>query len=264
MENTHVTALLPEYLDGVLEDGQEKIVEEHLKDCPLCIKELLTLKKLFKVMEEDVEVPSERMRIRFLEQLDLEKQSLEKTESIGQNPSRKHPWAKDLLKIAASVLLLAGAYFAGKYQSEEKSSGEIASLTKERMEFKQTAVLSLLENESASKRIHGVNLIEASADPDEAIIKALGNRMLYDENTNVRSIAIEALSKFTESESVKSAFLKALEKEKNPSIQIAIIQFLVEIQESKAVVPMKDLLNAEGTQPFIKKEIAQILSRNIL
>ena len=76
-----------------------------------------------------------------------------------------------------------------------------------------------------------------------------------DENDNVRLTAFEALSRFTSSEKVKEVFLEALGKEKNPSIQIAIIQVLVQIQEKKAVEPMQRLLEQEDTQPFIKEQI---------
>ena len=57
------------------------------------------------------------------------------------------------------------------------------------------------------------------------------------------------------SETVKTAFIEALGTEKNPSIQIAIIQALVSIQEKKAIGPMQKLLEREDTQPFIKDEI---------
>ncbi|MEC7263138.1 MAG: HEAT repeat domain-containing protein, partial [Bacteroidota bacterium] len=58
---------------------------------------------------------------------------------------------------------------------------------------------------------------------------------------------------------VKNVLIEALEKEKNPSIQVAIIQTLVQIQEKKAAEPMKKLLEKEDTQPFIKEQIKAVL-----
>ena len=54
--------------------------------------------------------------------------------------------------------------------------------------------------------------------------------IIYDENDNVRMTAFEALVNFTSSEIVKTTFIEALEQEQNPSIQVAIIQALVQIQ----------------------------------
>ena len=261
MDKNHIIDLLPAYLDGALDSSQKKTVEAHLEHCSSCKKELEAFQTLFKAIKDDeIDVPSERMRTNFHEQLELEKRSSSKVVSIDSKaPSRKNTWIKDLLKIAAGVALLLGAYFTGKYESNENSNSEITSLTSEKLKFKQTAMLSLMENESASKRIQGVNLVAEFTAPDEAIVKALNNRMLYDENTNVRLAAVEALSNFSKSELVKSAFIKALGTDKDPSVQIAIIQILVKIQEKKAIDPMKQLLQQEGTQPFVKKEITQVL-----
>ena len=120
-------------------------------------------------------------------------------------------------------------------------------------------MLSLMENQSASRRIQGVNLIEEFTIPDEAIITALANRMLFDNNTNVRLSAVEALGKFTQSDTVKKTFITALETEKDPSIQITIIHTLVTIQEKKAIAPMQRLLEQEETQPFVKQQIKSLL-----
>ena len=195
-----------------------------------------------------------------MKQLEAEKQKLSKVVPFdAPSNNTRNKWAINLLKIAASVLLLIGAFLAGRYQSKEYSNQEIALLTEERLEFKQTAMLSLMENESASKRIQGVNFIDGFTNPDEAILKALIDRMLHDKNTNVRLTAVEALNNFTSSETVKNAFLEALKKEKDPSIQINIIETLVDIQEKKAIAPMRRLLEQEETQPFIKNRIESLL-----
>ena len=133
----------------------------------------------------------------------------------------------------------------------------------EAQKVKQLAVISLLENQSASKRIQGVQYIEEFSTPDTTIIDALVDRLLEDEHTNVRLSAMEALSAFRNSERVKKAFIQALKTEKDPSIQIAIIQNLVQMQEKKAIGPMQDLLQQEETQPFIKEEITNALPKII-
>ena len=261
MKKKHIIEQLPDYLDGFLSEEEKQKVVLHLAECETCSQEASALKKLFKAFEkEEKKAPPITIRTKFLDQVEAEKKSLAKVVSLDmESTSNKNPLILNLLKLAASVVLLLGAFLAGKYQSEENSIKEIALLTEEKQEFRQKAMLSLLENESASKRIQGVNFIEGFIEPDEAIVTALSDRMLYDENTNVRLAAVEALQNFADFEMVKNAFIEALEIEKDPSIQITIIQTLADMQEKKAIEPMRRLLQLEETQPFIKNQIESIL-----
>ncbi|TMM59569.1 hypothetical protein FEE95_04360 [Maribacter algarum] len=261
MEKNHVIELLPEYLDGLLNKTQKTTVEAHLKDCNSCSHELSELKKLFKVFKEEKETtPSGNLKTNFFEQIELEKQNNSKVVSLDNvSVQGKNNWTNNLLKIAASVVLLVGVYFFGKQQQEQISGKEIAHLADETQAFKQTAMLSLMGNKSASKRIQGVNFIEEFSDPDEAIVSALADRMLNDENTNVRRTAVEVLSEFTASETVKNSFIKALKTEKDPGIQITIIQVLGKIQEKKAAASMQYLLEQDDTQPYVKEELESVL-----
>ncbi|MFK7811926.1 MAG: HEAT repeat domain-containing protein [Maribacter sp.] len=261
MEKDHIIELLPEYLDGLLNETQKKKVEVHLKDCEPCSKEFSELKKLFGAFEQEKEIiPSDQMKSKFFEQIELEKQNSSKVVSMdGSSIQRKNNWTNNLLKIAASFALLIGVYFFGKQQQEQISGKEITQLTDETQAFKQTAMLSLMGNKSASKRIQGVNFIEQFTEPDEAIVSALADRMLKDENTNVRRTAVEVLSEFTSSETVKNSFIKALKTEKDPGIQITLIQVLGKIQEKKAAASMQYLLEQDDTQPYVKDELESVL-----
>ncbi len=261
MKEKHVIALLPAYLDDQLDDLQNKEVKQHLKECPNCDKELKNLKVLLSAFEkEEIASPSEGLRTNFYELLEKEKKESTPVISMPRSATtRKSNWTSHLLKIAASVVLLISGFYMGKYRQKDRSNEEIALLKDERMEIKQTAMLSLMENGSASKRIQGVSYIEDFSQPDEAIVEALIERMHFDENTNVRLTATEALAKFTDSENVKDAFIKVLKTEKDPRIQITAIQILVNINEKKAVEPMRALLKQESTQPFVKDQITSLI-----
>ncbi|NAY91433.1 hypothetical protein GTQ34_05835 [Muricauda sp. JGD-17] len=255
MEKNHVKDRLPDYLDNVLSQKEKNAVEQHLKECQVCRKELEELRILFKAMDEDhIEVPTERLKTNFEHALEREKNSMGKVVSITQEKTKSN-WASNVLKVAASIALLVASFQMGGVFQKQKADENLLALQNESMQMKQTVMLSLMENQSASKRIQGVSYIEEFEDPDEAIIEALADRLLHDEHDNVRLTAFDALSKFTTSERVKEVFIQALENEKNPSIQIGIIQTLVQIQEKKAVGPMKKLLEQEDTQPFIKDQI---------
>ncbi|WP_422082510.1 HEAT repeat domain-containing protein [Ulvibacterium sp.] len=260
MDKKQVIDLLPDYLDGVLDPVQRQKVEAYLKECPECRKELEQLKTLFDAFaNEEMAVPSNRVEANFLKLLEQEKQEAAKVVPLNsKHAPSKSGWG-NLLKIAASIAALVGSFLLGQYLEERESRMEIATLQDKGLELRQTAMLSLMENKSASRRIQGVNYIDEFGNPDETIVKALTDRMLHDENTNVRMASAEALEKFTASEIVKNAFIQALKVEKDPGIQITIIQTLVRIQEKKAVIPLKELMQQDGTQPFVKEQIESLL-----
>ena len=261
MKNKHIIPLLPDYVDGLLSEVDRKMVEIHLDDCALCHSELSDLKQLFHAFKAEEELlPSASLKTIFLAQLEEEMNAATKVVSLDPKLVRKPThWTKQLIKIAASILLLVGAFFLGTEKSEERAKKEIAQLTEETLEIKQTAMISLMENKSASRRIQGVNYLQDSDEPDEAVVTALADRMLYDENINVRAAAVEVLAKFTTSEIVQNTFIEALKLEKEPGLQIAIIKTLGQMQEKKAVTPMKQLLENEETQPFVKEQIESVL-----
>ncbi|MEO9510991.1 MAG: HEAT repeat domain-containing protein [Flavobacteriaceae bacterium] len=255
MKEDHVSNLLPEYLDNALNKEDTEMVAQHLAECLQCKLELDEMKILFKAFEDDtISVPTDRLSSNFEVALEAEKSKTLKVIPLTAK-SKKSNWASNVFKVAAGIALLIASFQTGGILQQSKIDKDLVFLKNESLQMKQTAMLSLMENQSASKRIQGVGFIEEFDDPDEAIVKALGNRLLYDENDNVRLNAFEALSRFSNSEHVKQVLIEALETEKNPSIQIGIIQVLVKIQEKKAIAPMQKLLEQEDTQPFVKKEI---------
>lgn len=261
MEKNHIIALLPEFLDKSLDEIQTQKVAIHLAQCAICSKELEELKVLLNAFnQEQLIEPSNALRTNFFTEIELEKQQDARVIAIASSSvKRKRSLTNNFLKIAASIALLFGSFILGKQQQQQVSSKEIAQLSDETIAIKQTAMLSLMGNKSASKRIQGVNFIEEFSEPDEAIVSALADRMLNDENTNVRRTAVEVLSEFTTSETVKNSFLSALKIEKDPGIQITIIQVLGQMQIKKALAPMQFLLNQEDTQPYVKDELKSVI-----
>ena len=259
MEQYHINKLLPEYLEGRLDNSREKMVEEHLEKCSLCKTELRELEILFKVFENEKEIePSASLRIEFEKMLEKEKH--EKSRELKTIPiknKKRSNSLQNLLKIAAVLSLLLCSYLLGKFHQTGKATNAITESNE--LGNQEKEMLALLNNNSASKRIKGVYYVEELPNLDLEIIEALAERMLNDENENVRLAAVEALSRFTASEDVKDDFIDALKTEKAPVVQIAIIQTLVKIQEKKAADAMKDLLQKNSTEPFVKEQIEALL-----
>ncbi len=249
-----------DYIEKNLSEKETAECTTHINTCKNCKAELKKMQEFLSVISTgELDHPSENLRNNFEQMLSEEKQHQE-TKVVKLQPKTNWKW---YLQVAASILLIVTSFLFGRYQQTAQINHQVVELTNESLVIKQTAMLALMENKSASKRIRGVQFIEEFSDPDPEIVNALVTRMLNDENINVRLTAVNALQRFITSETVKNGYIKALEIEKDPSIQITIIQLLVKIQEKKALKPMQKLLEHNETHSFVKEEIKTILSNII-
>ncbi|MDT7831179.1 HEAT repeat domain-containing protein [Flavobacteriaceae bacterium S356] len=236
---------LADYLDKQLSKEENIAVEAHLEDCADCKKELQELEQLFTAISgEPKDQPSAKLRANFEQLLAEEKAALEpKVISIDRSTN----W-KSYLRVAASIFIVVSAFLLGRFADSE---GKI-----DPNELRTAEVLAQFENQSASKRIQAVTTSEEEfTSKDTKIIEALIERLYFDKNTSVRLAAVEALSKFTSEEIVKTALIKSLETDKDPAIQIELIQILAKIQEKRALEPMKKLLENKDVPSYVKQEL---------
>ena len=252
MDCKDVEYSIVDFIDNTLSKEQSKLIDAHLSSCSTCkllYDETIVLMRDFN-NEPDIK-PSSALRTNFYALLEEEKQ-FQDDKVVRLNTDSRFNW-KTAFQIAASFLLLFIGFSAGNYLSDQKSSEEISQLQLQTDELKENMMLALLDNRSASKRIQAVNYSEDLEQPDQKIMTALIDRMHNDTNINVRLAAAEALAKYSDMELIKMAFIDALTTETDPSLQITIIQILVNIQDERALEPMQKLLDQPDTPDFVKE-----------
>ncbi|MDH7446159.1 HEAT repeat domain-containing protein [Aquimarina sp. 2201CG14-23] len=246
---------LIDYIDRNLDQETYKAITAHLTTCNNCKESLQELKLVFERIDNDSqELPDLKMKMNFEEMLQKEKSLMSESKVVSLDNSWKNHW-KTALQVAATIALVVSSFFYGKYQNDESIAKEVAILKKEKVQLKQEVTISLIENESASKRLQAVNYAEEFDKPGNEILKALINKMFYDNHINVRLAAAEALSKFSDVEMVRKSLIDALEIEKDPGMQIELIQILVSIHEKRAVPSMEKLLQNEATPNYVKDQV---------
>ena len=250
MNCTDIENKLVDYIDGILSEDENKVIKKHIASCKTCKESFSQTKALFNAFgNERVAKPSSNLRTSFEEMLAKEKSSQPKV--IALDSVKKNSF-KSVLQIAASIAILFTGYLIGGYQESKNTQQEIASYQKQ---HKENMMLAMIDNSSPSKRIKAVNYTEELSTPDTKILQALIERMQEDSNSNVRLSAAEALSKFTDSELVRKSLIETLTLEKDPSIQIEIIQILVKIQEKRALEPMRKLLDQPESPDYLKMQV---------
>ena len=240
--------MISDYIDDKLNSVDRHQVEQELVRNPEAYKLYEELKEVMHLMDRSARLePTQKLKSNFDELIQEELKAEKKTKTIFFQPT--------FFKVAAAValLLLAGAIgFYIKQQNDiiAKRDEELKVL-----QLQTQQMLSMMGNDqSASQRIQGVNVSLNFAKADDAIVEALVQTMNEDPNSNVRLAALEALSRFINEKKVRQELVKSLEKQKDPVVQIQLIQLLVKIKEKGVVDDLQKIVDDEGTMHAVKDE----------
>jgi len=101
--------------------------------------------------------------------------------------------------------------------------------------MRQLVTLSLLEQQSASERLRGVDYSSRVDQSDTQVLGALLHAVNHDPNVNVRLAAVDALRKFAGNPAVRGTLDQALVKQESPLVQLALIDFIVDTRDKTAL-----------------------------
>jgi HEAT repeat protein len=140
-------------------------------------------------------------------------------------------------------------------QFEKTNNGgeQVAELQQEMKSMKEMLILSKLQQPVASERIVAASYLEQVSAPDKDVLNALIQTMNTDKNSNVRMAAMNALTKFRNEQLVADALVESLASQTDPIIQISLINILVEMQDTRAVDKMKQIIEDNSTNESVKK-----------
>jgi hypothetical protein len=255
-----------DYLTGDLDETGRADVREHIRTCGACRGDLENLTVVWaKLGVLPEEQPGGGLRHRFYTMLEEYKDGLE-AERKSARPEKKSGWRSwfsfERPAFAASFsafLLLAGAgagWFAGG-GSEIKR----ADLSREVQNMRQQVALSLLSQSSATDRIQGIGYSATVDNPSDTTLAALFDAVDRDPNPNVRLAAVDALYLFRDRAGVRERLVRSLSIQAYPLVQVALIDFLVEVREGRAAEALKKLVESGELTPEVKKRAEQGLKQ---
>ena len=248
MDNEKLEAKLIDYIDGRLSEPERQEVELELMRNDKAYKLYDQLKEVIHAMDRAEKFePTPQLKQQFEQSLKTEIASTRRAKSIFFQPS--------FYRIAAAVaLVIVGGgigFWISKYQEQQQE----LLVIKQEMEATKSMMMTLMGNQqSASQRIQGVNVAMTIESADDEVVNALVRRMNEDPNTNVRLAALDALSKFHHEPAVRKALVEALSIQKDPVVQIALIQLMVKIKEKNIIEDLKRMVDDEETMGAVKDE----------
>ncbi|MBL7870053.1 MAG: HEAT repeat domain-containing protein [Cyclobacteriaceae bacterium] len=164
-------------------------------------------------------------------------------------------FAPTMYRIAAGVIfvmvLLGVGYWVNKNNEYEK---QLVELKNQLEENRRMMLARLGDQQSASQRMVGVSVAYELETPDDQIVEVLVKTMNEDTNSNVRLAALDALSKFNTEDNVRQALINSLATQKDPVVQIALIQLLVKLKEDGVVKQLEKLTKDASTMKAVKDE----------
>lgn len=247
MEKEQLESLLIDYIDGKLNAVDRKRAEQELVNNPEAYALYEQLKEVVNAMDRSVSLePSRSLKTNFDQLLETEIESV-KVKTVFFQPV--------FYRVAAAVAFLVVAGMGGYWVVQNQQQAQrLAEIEKEMMATKQMMMAMMNNDQSASQRITGVTVAYKFNKADDEIVTVLVKTMHEDPNTNVRMAALEALSKFHEDANVRKELVHSLTVQKDPVVQIALIQLLVTIKEKSVMKDLERMTNDKTIMKAVKDE----------
>ncbi len=259
-------------LAGELDSTERQALRQHLEGCAECRKEYESLKRLWNLMNEmPVEEPSPNMQAGFHALLRTYGGEMDNGKSFWQKwigEVRKLWHLQPRLPLAFSfVLLLAGLglgyMLTHPAETGNKSDEQVRQLSSQIQDMKQSMMVSLLVNPSASERMRAVSYTDELNEVNRQVAEALLTTLNNDPNVNVRLVTLEALVRFSHDPLVRAGLIKSIAQQDSPLMQSAIADVMVKLQEKGSVQSLQDLLRKKDMNEMVRKKIEQSIHRLI-
>jgi hypothetical protein len=261
-----------DYLTGDLDETGCNEVRAHILKCAACREDLEDLTVVWaKLGVLPEEQPGGAVRGRFYAMLEDYKDKLEAGKKAALQAEPRPRWLDRLsfrrpaFAASLSAFLLLVGIGAGWLLNGGRTGGErYATLSREVQGMRQQMALSLLSRPSASERIQGIGYSAEVQNPDSTTFEALFKAVDADPNPNVRLAAVDALYLFRDRPGVRESLVKSLAVQSYPLVQVALIDFLVEVRETRAIEALKKLIEAGDLTPEVKKRAEQGLKQIVV
>lgn len=248
MNKESLESRIIDYIDGKGTVQERALIESELAHNKKSYELYKQLREVIHAMDQVKPLaPSGKLKMEFEKALQNEIAAKQKTKTIFFTPI--------FYRAAAAVFLVMAAVAIGNWIIHNQQQAKELAELKLQVEENRRVMLAMMENQqSASQRIQGLSVAYEMDTPDDEIVKVLVKTMNEDPNSNVRLAAMEALGKFSSEAGVRSALIQSLSSQKDPVVQIALIQLLVKMKEKGVVKQLEEMTKDASTLKAVKDE----------
>lgn len=263
--------LFTDYMNKQLTPGQQTELEQHIAGCEVCGQELAAMKELWDELG-DIETPepSVNVKVKFYAMLDTFTASAEEKrdfwDKVADNWNRlwqlQPRWPMAYNMIVVLISFACGYWFFSSGRSN-KQDEQLQALSSQVHELRQTMMLALLENPSASERMRAVSYSSEIKHADKQVINALLATLNNDPNVNVRLSTLDALTHLVNHPEVREGLIRSILDQDSPLMQSAIADVMLKLQEKRSVGSFKELLKQKGLDHGVREKIKETITQLI-
>jgi hypothetical protein len=259
--------LIADSLTGSLSGAASEELEQHLAECTACREQAGEAGMLWQNLGlVPAGEPGPLVRARFYEMLEAYQHGLAQARRPFRD--RLNAWMsgwwprQPVWQAAVAILCLAAGLGGGHaIQIREQEDPKLAQMSEEIRNMRQLVTLSLLQQQSASDRLRGVNWSYRLELPDSEVLSALLHTLNSDENVNVRLAAVDALYKFADSSMVRRSLRQSLPAQNSPIVQIALIDMLADLKDPQTATVFREVLSKDDLNPDVKLRLERHIPR---
>jgi hypothetical protein len=270
---------LTDYVTNSVEEPLAPALAQHLTKCEACRSETEELKALWTGLGAlPTAQPSSELQVRFDSMLAAYRDGFDhaRTRSWWHSANSWFGalWPRQpVLQFGFAIAFLVLGVLAG-YQvrpvrsvrsvppaSGNQVNNEIANLRDELFQTRQMVALALMQQESASDRIQGVNWSYQLQKPGTEVLTALLETLMQDPNVNVRLATVDALRQFGDQPIVRRGVVDAMARQQSPMVQIALIDLAVDLHEKESIDTLRQLTEDQTINTAVRERAQQGISK---
>jgi hypothetical protein len=250
--------LLPDFLQKNLPKQELDSINAHMEQCSEC-REMTALWGKLGTLPGEHARPA--LRSRFEAMLNAYQEGRWEHDKLKAQQRKLSPvWSfGDFFRAPAAqvafamIFLVAGVLIGRHFDKPDANTHELTALHQEVSSMRQLVVLSMLQQQSASERLQGVNWSLQVNHADPEIVSALLHTLRTDGSVDVRLAALDALRRYNTEPKVRKGLVDALQAQQSPMVQIALIDALVDLHEADAVQHIKKFQQTPNLNPTVRQ-----------
>lgn len=262
MEEQYMS-LITDYIDGNLTADRQREFDKYVAEGHIDMTEVDAIKALQGRMESaEVPEPPAAMSENFYTMLN---------EAKAQKSTDRNAWNLDRIwqllfgtnsgRLAFGMAVLAIGVVLGRGFSGSAYQNELKSLSNQMTEMQQMMSMAMLEEESVSERLKGVQMSSQLVSSNKEVTDAMFVTLNNDESTNVRMAALNLLAEYADDPNIREGLINSISEQESPLMQLALAELMVELQEPKAIEEFKEIIEGEYTPEEVKTTLRESVSK---
>jgi HEAT repeat protein len=157
------------------------------------------------------------------------------------------------LAVLVLGVVIGRQYFTTTPAAPPQTNTEVTELRGELSQMRQVVALSLMQQDSATDRLRGVNWSYQLQQPGSEVLSALLNTLMHDSNVNVRLATVDALRQFGDQTVVRRGVVEAMKRQESPMVQIALIDLAVDLKEKESIATLRQFTEDQSINETVRQ-----------